>query len=94
MVAAFAPGGPVDIVARFTAQKLEEALGKPFIVDNRAGAGGMRGTDSVAKAAPDAYTLLLTSTAAQAAGPNLWPSVSYNPVSDFTHIALVARGRG
>lgn len=71
---------------------MEGALGANLIVDNRAGAGGMIGTDSVAKSAPDGYTLILTSSAAQAVGPGLWPSVPYDPVKDYTHVSLIARG--
>jgi len=92
VVVAFAAGGPADIVARLAAQQLEDALGRPFLVENRAGAGGMTGTDSVARATPDGYTLLVTSSAAHAAGPALWANVPYNPVTDFSHIALIGRG--
>jgi tripartite-type tricarboxylate transporter receptor subunit TctC len=91
MVVAFAPGGPADIVARIVANKMEEVLGRSIVVDNRAGAGGMTGTDSVAKAAPDGYTLMVTSSAAHAAGPNLWPNVPYNAVTDFTHLGIIAQ---
>ena len=92
VVVAFAAGGPADIVARLTAQALEDAIGRPFIVENRAGAGGMTGTDAVARATPDGYTLLVTSSAAHAAGPALWPNIPYNAVTDFTHVALIGRG--
>lgn len=92
VVVAFAAGGPTDIVARLTAQSLEDAIRRPFIVENRAGAGGMTGTDFVARATPDGYTLLVTSSAAHAAGPALWPNVPYNAVTDFTHIGLIGRG--
>ena len=92
VVVAFAAGGPADIVARLVSKELEGALGTNFIVDNRAGAGGMIGTDFVAKAAPDGYTLIMTSSAAQAVGPGLWPSVPYDAVKDYTHVSLVARG--
>jgi tripartite-type tricarboxylate transporter receptor subunit TctC len=92
VVVAFAAGGPADIVARLTAQQLEDSTGRTFLVENRAGAGGMTGTDMVARATPDGYTLLVTSSAAHAAGPALWPSVPYNPVTDFSHITLIGRG--
>jgi tripartite-type tricarboxylate transporter receptor subunit TctC len=92
VVVAFAAGGPADIVARLTAQALDDALGRTFLVENRAGAGGMTGTDFVARATPDGYTLLVTSSAAHAAGPALWNNIPYNAVTDFSHIGLIGRG--
>ena len=62
------------------------------MVENRAGAGGIIGTDFVAKAAPDGYTLLLTTSAAQGVAPVLQPNVPYDPVKDFTHVAFLGRG--
>jgi tripartite-type tricarboxylate transporter receptor subunit TctC len=92
VVAAFAPGGVADLMARLMAQQLQEALKQPFVVENRPGAGGIIGTDFVAKAAPDGYTLLLTTSAAQGVAPVLQPNVPYDPVKDFTHIAFLGRG--
>src|SRR5712675_106389 len=57
----FAAGGPADVYARFLAQRLQESMGQPFVVENRPGAGALIGTEAVAKSPPDGYTLLLTS---------------------------------
>jgi tripartite-type tricarboxylate transporter receptor subunit TctC len=92
MVVAFAPGGPADIVGRLVAKELEGPLGAVFVVENRAGAGGMIGMDYVAKAAPDGYTLTAASAVPQAAGPALWANTPYDANKDFTHVGLVARG--
>jgi tripartite-type tricarboxylate transporter receptor subunit TctC len=92
VVAAFAPGGVADLMARLMAQQLQDALKQPFVVENRPGAGGIIGTDFVAKAAPDGYTLLLTTSAAQGVAPVLQPNVPYDPVKDFSHIAFLGRG--
>ena len=61
IIVPFAAGGPADVYARFLSQRLQDALGQSFVVDNRPGAGSVIGTDAVAKAAPDGYTLLLMS---------------------------------
>jgi tripartite-type tricarboxylate transporter receptor subunit TctC len=92
VVAAFAPGGVADLMARLMAAQLQDAFKQPFVVENRAGAGGIIGTDLVAKSAPDGYTLLLTTSAAQGVAPVLQPNVPYDPVKDFTHIAFLGRG--
>src|SRR5258706_1195396 len=62
MIVPYSAGGASDIIARIVAQKLSEFMGHQVVIDNRAGAGGLIGTDTAAKAAPDAYTLLPTST--------------------------------
>ncbi|MBS7809383.1 Bug family tripartite tricarboxylate transporter substrate binding protein [Roseococcus pinisoli] len=91
-VVAFAAGGPADLVARIVASSLERQFGQPFPVDNRAGAGGQIGTDFVAKAPGDGYTLLVTSSAAHGVGPGLYPNQPYDAVRDFTHIGLIGVG--
>ena len=63
IIVPFATGGPADVYARAVAQRLSESLGQAFIVDNRPGGGAVVGTDAVAKAAPDGYTLLMMSNA-------------------------------
>lgn len=92
LVVPYPPGGSVDGVARILAQKMGEATGKTFIVENRAGgAGGIVGANYVAKAAPDGYTLLLTASI-HVVTPFLHKAIPYNVVTDFTPISLVASG--
>lgn len=90
LVVPYAPGGVSDITGRIVAQKLTELLGQSVVVENRAGAGGMLGTASVAKSAPDGYTIVLSSLSAYAIGPRMVKAPLYDPVSDFTPIASVA----
>lgn len=85
------PGGPVELSSRIVAQKLQEALGQPVVVENRPGAGGVIGADSVAKSAPDGYTLLMGAIATHAINPSLMPSLPYDAMRDFRHIALVVQ---
>jgi tripartite-type tricarboxylate transporter receptor subunit TctC len=82
-VVPFAPGASTDFMGRAIGQKLAERLGQAFVVDNRAGAGGIVGTDLVAKAIPDGYTVLLGHVSPLAINPNLG-KVPYNPLTDFT----------
>lgn len=89
IVVPFATGGFSDLAGRRVAQVLNEALGVPVIVDNRAGAGGQIGADFVAKAAPDGYTLLLGSNGPLTVGPALYPKVPYNPTRDFEPVILL-----
>ena len=91
MVLPFPPGGSTDIMARSLAQKLTESLGKQIVVDNRGGgAGGISGTDLVAKAAPDGYVLLLTTSISHTAGASLYSKLPYHPVRDFAPITMTA----
>ena len=91
LVVAYPPGGPLDVLARSLAQPLGEALGQPIVVDNRAGAGGVIGSDHVAKAAPDGYTLLFGSTPLSIQ-ETLLPKLPYSVYKDFTPIANMALG--
>jgi tripartite-type tricarboxylate transporter receptor subunit TctC len=86
----FAPGGPADIIARLTGQQVTEILGQPVVVESRAGAGGNIGAASVAKAAPDGYTALVT-TSAFAVNVSLSPNAGYDAERDFIPIAAVAK---
>jgi len=90
LVAAYPAGGSVDIVARLVGQKLSEAYGQQFVVENRSGAAGNIGTDYVAKAAPDGYTLLMASSPALAANVYLYAKLPFDPVKDFIPIILIA----
>jgi tripartite-type tricarboxylate transporter receptor subunit TctC len=86
----FPPGGATDIIARVLAQKMGEAWGQPVVVENRAGAAGAIGSDAVAKAAPDGYTILMGTTSTHAVNPAINPSLPYNNVTDFAPVTLVA----
>ena len=88
LIAASAPGGTSDILARLLAQHLGAELGQTFVVDNRAGASGIIGTDLVAKAAPDGHTLLLIQPSLTI-NPHIFAKVPYDPVRDFAPISLV-----
>jgi len=93
IIAPFPAGAPVDSGARLVADRLERTWGQPVIVENRGGGGGIVGTNAVAKAAPDGYTLLFTSTSPLAAAPALTKSVPYDSVNDFAPIwAINASG--
>ncbi len=89
MVVPFPAGGGIDTVARVIAPKLAESLGQPVIIDNRVGASGTVGTEAVAKAAPDGYTLLAT-FASHAQNASLYPKLGYDTVKDFVPITLIA----
>ncbi len=86
LIVPFAPGGPTDIIARILATALHASLGQPVIIDNRAGAAGNTGMGVAARAAPDGYTLLLTSTAI-AVNPALFRNLPYDPFRDFAPIS-------
>ena len=90
IVTPFAPGGGTDIFARIIAQRLSETMGHQFIVENRPGAGSTLGTEFVAKAAPDGYTLLMTS-ASFSFNPGLYPKLRYDSMKDFAPVSLVVR---
>ena len=88
IVVPFAPGGSADVFGRFIAQRLQEATGQSFIVDNRPGGGSVIGTDAVAKAAPDGYTLLLMSNT-HTVNESLIPVKPFNLMRDFVPIAPI-----
>jgi tripartite-type tricarboxylate transporter receptor subunit TctC len=86
MVVPFPAGGPTDIVGRTIGQKLNDTLGQPVIIDNRAGAGGVIGTEHVAKSPPDGYTLLLGSISGLAVAMSLYPNRGYDSLRDFAPV--------
>lgn len=89
LVVPFVPGGSTDLLARRIGEKLSAALEQPVIVENRGGAGGTTGTDSVAKSPADGYTLLFGVTGTNAISATLYPKLPYDPVRDFAPITLV-----
>jgi len=89
IVVPFAPGGVTDVMARLLAQKLSESLGKEFIVDNRAGAGGNIGTGVAAAAPGDGYTLVLTSSS-YVVNPSIHAKIPYDPEKDLTAVTISA----
>jgi tripartite-type tricarboxylate transporter receptor subunit TctC len=89
VVVAFAPGGIADFAARSVSQKLSETLGVPVVVENRAGAGGITGAEVVAKAAPDGYTLLVTSIS-HTINPSVRKNLPFDAVNDFAAVTLIA----
>ena len=90
IVVPFAPGGTTDILARAMAPELSKAFGQPFVVENRAGAGGNIGADIVAKSAPDGYTLLMGTVGTHGINKSLYSKLAFDPQKDFAPITLVA----
>jgi tripartite-type tricarboxylate transporter receptor subunit TctC len=90
IVAPFPPGGLVDVLARALGEELSKSLGQPVVIDNKPGAGGNIGADLVAKAAPDGYTLLMTSPGIQSINQFLYESMPFDPEKAFVPISNVA----
>lgn len=88
VVVPFPAGGGIDIMSRHVTQKLSEAFGVQFLLDNRAGAGGAIGTENIARAAPDGYSLLISSTSPMSINPHI-NKVRYDPLSGFTPVIMV-----
>jgi tripartite-type tricarboxylate transporter receptor subunit TctC len=88
IIVPFAAGGPADVYARFIAQRLQESMGQPFVVDDRPGAGSIIGTDAAAKSAPDGYTLLLMSNT-HTVNESLIPTKPFQLMRDFAPIAPI-----
>ena len=84
------PGGAADLVARVMAQKMGESMGQTVVVDNRGGGGGQIAAELAAKAAPDGYTLLQSSITTHGIGPHVYEKLLFDPVKDFSTVALYA----
>ena len=93
IVIPFAAGGPNDLIGRPLAEKMSEALGQPFVIENKGGAAGSLGTAFVAKSPPDGYTLLMT-TGSFTGNVAISANPTYNPVTDFAPITLLAQSYG
>jgi tripartite-type tricarboxylate transporter receptor subunit TctC len=91
IIVPFGPGGFTDVEARILQKELAPAIGQPIIIENRPGAGSTIGTDAVAKAAPDGYTLVMISTA-HVISPHLYKQMPYDPLKDFTPVMKLAEG--
>ena len=85
----FSPGGPADIIARAMEPAMREKLGKPLVLDNRAGAGGNIATEMTAKSTPDGYTILIATIGTHAINHSLYANLSFHPLRDFTPVALI-----
>src|SRR5690242_2442530 len=88
IVAPFSPGGTADTLGRLVAAQLSEQLKQSFVVENKPGAGGAVGSEIVAKAEPDGYTFVVSGIASHVIAPNLPRGTPYDPMKDFTHVAL------
>ena len=89
LIVPYSPGGLPDTIARIVAQRMSETLGQQVVVENKAGAGGILGTEAVAKSPPDGYTLLVADAAQLVINPALYPKLPYNTLKDLTPISLV-----
>jgi tripartite-type tricarboxylate transporter receptor subunit TctC len=91
LIVTFAPGGSSDTVARIISPRLSERLGQPVVIENRPGGGGSIGADSVAKAAPDGYTLVVGAQGGLALNTIFYPKLPYDPLKDFAPITLLVK---
>ena len=91
VIVPFTAGGTTDMFGRIFAQHMQEKFGPPFIVENRAGAGGNIGASAVAKAAPDGYTILVGTVSTHAINPFLYTKLPHDTEKDFQPVSLIAR---
>ena len=92
LVVPFPPGGAADLTARTLGQKMGDQLGQPIVIENKPGANGVLGIDTVAKAAPDGYTIVLTDRGSLAVNPSLYTKLPYDSLKDFAYIGIVTDG--
>jgi tripartite-type tricarboxylate transporter receptor subunit TctC len=92
MIVPFGAGAPADILTRLVADRLEHALGQPFVVEDRPGAGGNLGAAFVAHSEPDGYTLLMSGSPTHSVGPHLFKHLAYDPMRDVPPVAMIAAG--
>ena len=92
LVVPFSPGGASDLTARTLAQRMGESMGQSIVVENKPGANGVVGIESVAKSPPDGYTLLLTDRGSLAVNPSLYQHLPYDPIKDFSYIGIATDG--
>ncbi len=90
IVVAFAPGGSADQLGRLLAAELSTAFGQQFYVENKPGNSGSIGSALIARAEPDGYSLLVAGSGPHLTGPAINPNIGYDPLKDFTHIAMIA----
>jgi tripartite-type tricarboxylate transporter receptor subunit TctC len=90
LIVPFPPGGPSDIIARVIGQRMSEIASQPVVIDNRGGQGGVLGTDALAKAKPDGYTISISSAGALAISPTM-EKIAYDPLKDLQAVTLVAK---
>jgi tripartite-type tricarboxylate transporter receptor subunit TctC len=88
IIAPFAPGGSADTLGRLVAQKLTQYFSQQFVVENRPGAGGLVGSEIVARSAPDGYTFVVSGVASHVVAPAMNANAGFDPIKDFTHVAL------
>src|SRR5690349_22672164 len=91
MIVPFPPGGSTDNVGRVVAQRLQEVMGQPFVIDNRPGAGAAIGVDATAKAPPDGYTITMLTVASVTINPHL-TKLPYDPFKDLVPVSLASIG--
>jgi tripartite-type tricarboxylate transporter receptor subunit TctC len=91
IVVPFVPGGTTDLLARLLAGRLEQRLGKPFVVENKPGAGALTAMVAVARAVPDGHTIMVSPSSAMAANVTLYKKLPYDPAADFVPLALLVR---
>src|SRR6185369_15963459 len=90
VIVPFATGGSTDILIRTVGQRMSESLGQQLLIDNRGGAGGALGAEMAAKAPPDGYTIMATTSGVVVANPSLYKKLSYDPIKDFAPVSIIA----